>query len=42
MSSPFAAYGAEIYRSGTRPALPTDPDRLEEAARTVLTDERFW
>ncbi|MHA6781009.1 alpha-hydroxy-acid oxidizing protein [Pseudonocardia saturnea] len=45
MNAPFAAYGAEIYLRGLareRPAQPTDPDRLEEAARAVLTDERFW
>lgn len=41
---PFAAYAAEIYRAGlagTRPALPTDPARLEDAARAVLADEAF-
>ena len=44
MTTPFAAYGAEIYRrglDGERPALPSDPDRLEEAARAVLADESF-
>ena len=45
MNAPFASYGAEIYLHGLareRPALPTDPARLEEAARAVLTDERYW
>ena len=39
---PYAAYAAEIYRGGTPPALPTDPERLEEAARTALPPEAFW
>jgi lactate 2-monooxygenase len=44
MGVPFAAYGAEIYLqglSGQRPALPTDPARLEAAARSVLDDGAF-
>src|SRR5687767_10371350 len=44
MGVPFAAYGAEIYLqglSGQRPALPTDPARLEGAARSVLDDGAF-
>jgi lactate 2-monooxygenase len=39
MSVPFSSYGAEIYfrgLAGERPALPTDPSRLEDAAREVL------
>lgn len=45
MTPPFSSYGAEIYLGGSagqRPALPTDPDRLEEAARAVLVDTAFW
>ncbi|MHA6780660.1 lactate 2-monooxygenase [Pseudonocardia saturnea] len=45
MSVPFSAYGGEIYLGGLAdevPALPTDPDRLEEAARAVLADNPFW
>lgn len=38
----YAAYAGEIYRRGQAPALPTDPDRLEEAARAVLPAEAFW
>jgi isopentenyl diphosphate isomerase/L-lactate dehydrogenase-like FMN-dependent dehydrogenase len=38
----FAGYGGEIYRGGNPPDLPTDPDRLEEAARAVLPSEAFW
>ena len=44
MGVPFAAYGAEIYLQGLadqRPALPTDPSRLEAAARSVLDDGPF-
>jgi len=44
MGRPFAAFGAEIYRRGTageRPHFPTDPSRLEDAARAVLRDEAF-
>jgi isopentenyl diphosphate isomerase/L-lactate dehydrogenase-like FMN-dependent dehydrogenase len=44
MSVPFSAYGAEIYFRGLaeeRPQLPTDPSRLEEAARAVLDDGPF-
>ncbi|GAA0899749.1 lactate 2-monooxygenase [Pseudonocardia zijingensis] len=44
MGVPFASYGAEIYLqglAGERPALPTDPSRLEEAARAVLADGPF-
>jgi lactate 2-monooxygenase len=44
MSVPFASYGAEIYFHGLadqRPVLPTDPSRLEDAARTVLEDGPF-
>jgi lactate 2-monooxygenase len=44
MGVPFAGYGAEIYLQGLadqRPALPTDPARLEEAARSVLDDGPF-
>ena len=40
--APYAAYAAEIYRGGKPPALPTDPDRLEEAARAALPPEAFW
>jgi isopentenyl diphosphate isomerase/L-lactate dehydrogenase-like FMN-dependent dehydrogenase len=39
MGVPFGAYGPEIYLqglAGERPALPTDPSRLEESARSVL------
>ncbi len=45
MNVPFAAYGSEVYLrglAGERPALPSDPDRLEEAARGVLADKPFW
>lgn len=41
---PLSAYGAEIYLrglAGERPTLPTDPARLEAAAREVLTDGPF-
>ena len=38
----YAAYAGEIYRGGQPPALPTDPDRLEEAARAALPSEAFW
>src|SRR5918997_1495108 len=44
MGVPFAAYGAEIYLQGLadqRPAFPTDPSRLEAAARSVLDDGPF-
>jgi lactate 2-monooxygenase len=44
MSVPFAAYGAEIYFQGLadrRPELPTDPSRLEDAARAVLDEGPF-
>ena len=44
MTVPFSAYGAEIYLRGLgdeRPDLPTDPARLEEAARGVLADGPF-
>ncbi|TQM45490.1 lactate 2-monooxygenase [Pseudonocardia cypriaca] len=44
MGVPFAAYGAEIYLNGLageRPALSTDPARLEAAARSVLDDGPF-
>lgn len=44
MSVPFASYGAEIYLgglAGRRPDLPTDPARLEQAAREVLDDGPF-
>ncbi len=44
MGVPFAAYGAEIYFQGLadqRPALPTDPSRLEDAARSVLDEGPF-
>ena len=40
--APYVAYAGEIYRSGRPPALPTDPDGLEEAARAVLPPEAFW
>jgi lactate 2-monooxygenase len=39
---PYAAYAAEIYRGDRPPALPTDPDRLEQAARAALPPEAFW
>lgn len=41
MAAPFSAYAAEIYLrglGGERPLLPTDPVRLEDAARAVLDD----
>jgi isopentenyl diphosphate isomerase/L-lactate dehydrogenase-like FMN-dependent dehydrogenase len=41
---PFSAYAAEIYLRGLgdeTPRFPTDPSRLEEAARAVLTDGPF-
>ncbi|MBA3907156.1 MAG: alpha-hydroxy-acid oxidizing protein [Pseudonocardiales bacterium] len=38
----FAGYGGEIYRGRVPPALPTDPGRLEEAARAQLPPEVFW
>jgi isopentenyl diphosphate isomerase/L-lactate dehydrogenase-like FMN-dependent dehydrogenase len=44
MGVPFASYGAEIYLkglSGERPAWPTDPARLEQAARAALEDGPF-
>jgi len=44
MGVPFAGYGAEIYFQGLadqRPALPTDPSRLEDAARSVLDEGPF-
>jgi lactate 2-monooxygenase len=44
MTVPFSSYGAEIYFRGLgdqRPELPTDPSRLEEAARAVLADGPF-
>jgi isopentenyl diphosphate isomerase/L-lactate dehydrogenase-like FMN-dependent dehydrogenase len=40
--APYAAYAGEIYRGGQPPALPTDPDRLEAAARGALPPEAFW
>jgi lactate 2-monooxygenase len=44
VSAPFAGYAAEIYLNGLAgqvPALPTDPARLEAAAREVLDDGPF-
>jgi lactate 2-monooxygenase len=44
MTVPFSSYGAEIYFHGLadkRPEHPTDPSRLEEAARAVLADGPF-
>lgn len=44
MTAPFSAYAAEIYLRGLAdetPRFPTDPSRLEEAARAVLTDGPF-
>lgn len=41
MTAPFSSYAAEIYLrglGGDRPAHPTDPTRLEAAARAVLAD----
>ncbi len=41
MTVPFSSYGAEIYFRGLadhHPGYPTDPSRLEDAARAVLTD----
>lgn len=38
----FAGYGGEIYRGGVAPELPTDPDRLEDAARAAMASEAFW
>jgi lactate 2-monooxygenase len=40
--APFVSYSGEIYRGGQPPALPTDPDGLEEAARAALPPEAFW
>ena len=40
--APYVAYAGEIYRGGRPPALPTDPDRLEAAARAVLAPEAYW
>ncbi|WP_219420373.1 lactate 2-monooxygenase [Pseudonocardia nigra] len=44
MTVPFSAYGAEIYLRGLAgevPEHPTDPARLEDAARAVLADGPF-
>lgn len=44
MSTPFSGYGAEIYLRGLAdelPRFPTDPARLEDAARAVLAPEPF-
>lgn len=44
MTVPFSSYGAEIYLRGLSdqvPDLPTDPSRLEDAARDVLADGPF-
>jgi lactate 2-monooxygenase len=44
MTAPFSAYAEEIYLGGLSdqlPAFPTDPSRLEEAARGVLDDGPF-
>lgn len=44
MTVPFSSYGAEIYLGGLgdeRPDLPTDPARLEQAARAVLAEGPF-
>ena len=44
MTAAFSGYAAEIYLhglAGSVPALPTDPARLEEAARAVLDDGPF-
>jgi isopentenyl diphosphate isomerase/L-lactate dehydrogenase-like FMN-dependent dehydrogenase len=44
MGSPLGAYSTEIYLrglDGVRPDLPTDPNRLEDAARAVLAEEPF-
>ncbi|OLT14459.1 alpha-hydroxy-acid oxidizing enzyme [Pseudonocardia sp. CNS-139] len=44
MSVPFSSYAAEIYLRGLadeRPQWPTDPTRLEAAAREVLADGPF-
>ena len=44
MRSPLGAYSTEIYLrglDGVRPDLPTDPNRLENAARAVLAEEPF-
>jgi lactate 2-monooxygenase len=44
MPAPFGAYSTEIYLrglDGVRPDLPTDPNRLEDAARAVLAEEPF-
>ena len=43
-AAPFGAYSTEIYLrglDGVRPDLPTDPNRLEDAARAVLAEEPF-
>jgi oxygen-independent coproporphyrinogen-3 oxidase len=42
MSAPLSSYAAEIYLRGLadeRPRFPTDPARLEAAAREVLDDD---
>ena len=44
MDAPYSAYAAEIYLrglAGERPALPTDPVRLEDAARAALDSGPF-
>ncbi len=44
MRSPLGAYSTEIYLrglDGVRPDLPTDSNRLEDAARAVLAEEPF-
>jgi lactate 2-monooxygenase len=44
MTALFSSYGAEIYFRGLadqRPEHPTDPSRLEEAARAVLAEGPF-
>ena len=43
-AAPFGAYSTEIYLrglDGVRADLPTDPNRLEDAARAVLAEEPF-
>src|SRR5438046_3110660 len=45
MGVPFAAYGAEIYFKGLadeRPALPTDPSRLQEVAAEAGDAPRWY